>query len=106
EEFFHIRLGHPCSKLRVLSFEGVWRTHDQRVEAEAFGSGAAALVPYKALKQMIVAGCTTSAIARDFEVSTDLVIFRAKVTKLYKLFTSVPMLVEQNQLFSIIKHIF
>jgi Zn-dependent peptidase ImmA (M78 family) len=88
EEFFHLRLGHPCSKLRLLSTDGIWRTHDQGVEAEAFGSGAAALVPYKALKEMVGAGCTASEIAVGFQVSTELVIFRTKVTKLYNLLIS------------------
>jgi hypothetical protein len=84
EEFFHIRLGHPHSQVHLLSTDGVWRTHDQGVEAEAFGSGAAALVPYKSLKTMVQAGCTVSDVARAYEVSEDLVFFRAKVTKLYR----------------------
>jgi hypothetical protein len=87
EEFFHIRLNHPRSKVHLLSIDGTWRTHERGVEAEAFGSGAAALVPYKPLKTMVQAGCTVSDIARAFEVSKELVIFRAKVTRLYRFLT-------------------
>jgi hypothetical protein len=83
EELFHIRLNHPRSQIRLLSPSPTGRTYDGQVESAAYGSGAAALVPYAALKKMIAAGATASMVARAFEVSSDLVNFRMKVTRLY-----------------------
>ncbi len=86
EEFFHLRLGHPATSIRFYGGDEAHRTHDPAVEGEAYGSGAAALVPYRALRTMLKARQPVGRIARLFEVSADLVIFRAKVTKLYGLF--------------------
>ena len=85
EEFFHLWLGHPTTSIRFYGGDEAHRTHDPTVEGEAYGSGAAALVPYKALRTMLEARQPVGRIARLFEVSADLVIFRAKVTKLYGL---------------------
>lgn len=82
EEFFHLWLGHPATKVRVYQDRGA-RTYNAGVESEAYGSGAAALVPYRTLKQRILAGEPTRRISSFLEVSEDLVVFRAKVTKLY-----------------------
>lgn len=83
EEFFHLRLGHPRTHVRVFARDDRGRTFDSGVEAAAYGSGAAALVPYSALKAMIRDSVPLGSIARHFEVSPDLVRFRMKVTKLY-----------------------
>ena len=83
EEFFHIRLEHPRSTVRQLSGEDGWRSYDSRVEEEAYGSGASALVPYCALREMLSGGVQSAGIARHFEVSSKLVEYRMKVTKLY-----------------------
>lgn len=81
EEFFHLQLGHPPS---LISLHSGARTHNAAVESEAYGSGAAALVPYQGMKLMVDAGCRVIEIAANFEVSPELVLFRAKVTKLYR----------------------
>jgi hypothetical protein len=47
-------------------------------------SGAAALVPFKGLKALVEDGMAAQQIGRVYGVSRDLVIFRAKVTKLYR----------------------
>jgi hypothetical protein len=83
EEFFHIKLGHPRSAIRLLASENGSRTYNEQIEQEAYGSGAAALVPYFGLKAMLVAGSYPSVIARAFQVSPDLISYRMKVTKLY-----------------------
>lgn len=85
EEFFHLRLGHPATVIRLYAGDNRHRTHDPALEGEAYGSGAAALVPYKALRANLAAGESVRRIAQLFEVSVELVIFRAKVTKLYGL---------------------
>ena len=45
--------------------------------------GAAALVPYAALRRMVVAGKTAKEIARHFNVSRELVEYRIKVSRLW-----------------------
>jgi len=80
---FHIRLNHPRSVIRVFANSLGARTHDGDVEAAAYGSGAAALLPYISLKSGLERGATPSMIARSFGVSDDLVTYRMKVTKLY-----------------------
>jgi len=85
EEFFHLRLGHEPSRIRVFTGGKDWRTVDPEVEGEAFGSGAAALVPYRGLKDMLESGEPVRSVAHHFQVSADLVQFRAKVCKLYRL---------------------
>lgn len=82
EEFFHLRLGHPPSTIRIYR-DGAERTFNKVVENEAYGSGAAALVPYQSLRAMIGEGRCCREIADLFRVSEQLVTFRAKVTKQY-----------------------
>ena len=84
EEFFHIRLAHPRSAIRLIDGDGPARTFNARVEDEAYQSGAAALVPYWGLKRMVDAGESAFHIARHFRVSQDLVLFRSKVTRCYQ----------------------
>lgn len=83
EEFFHLRFGHPRSTVRLLNTDGKNRTMDPTVEVEAYHTGAAALVPFVALKAHVDDGHRLRDIAEFFQVSTGLVEFRAKVTKLY-----------------------
>lgn len=82
EEFFHLWLGHPATTVRVYQ-DGASRTFDRRVESEAYGSGAAALVPYQTLRERLSSGESVRTIAQHFDVSRDLVLFRVKVTRLY-----------------------
>jgi len=84
EEFFHLLLGHPPTSIRCYDGAGSRRSFQSRIEAEAFGSGAAALVPYKPLRAMITEGRAAGEIAAHFRVSKDLVLFRSKRTKLYR----------------------
>jgi len=86
EEFFHIWLEHPPTKLRILPNQPSTRDFDAAKETEAFGSGAAALVPYKSLREMIKAKRTIYDISEHFNVSKQLVEFRVKVTRLGRLF--------------------
>ena len=85
EEFFHLWLGHPPTRLRVFSNSSAVRDFDAAKESEAYGSGAAALVPYKTLREMIQAKRPIRKIADHFDVSERLIEFRVKVTKLSRL---------------------
>lgn len=83
EELFHLRLGHPPSLVRVHTGGEARRSYNSKIEEEAYASGAAALVPYCALKRALARGETAITLARSLEVSPALVEFRLKVTKLW-----------------------
>jgi hypothetical protein len=82
EEFFHLRLGHRPDRLRLYSDGEGQRDFDGGKESEAYGSGAAALVPYQALKAMLSSGLAIHEVAHHFLVSEALIEFRIRVTKL------------------------
>ncbi|MFN0140970.1 MAG: ImmA/IrrE family metallo-endopeptidase [Pyrinomonadaceae bacterium] len=87
EEISHVFLGHKPSRLAIeaRSVKGkiVARDYNHSIEEEAYGTGAAALVPYTALKRMVGQGKTIHEIARHFCVSRALVEFRIKVSRLW-----------------------
>jgi Zn-dependent peptidase ImmA (M78 family) len=81
EEISHVFLGHTPSRLAVGNKT---RDYHAEIEEEAYGVGAAALVPFSALRRMIKQGKTSREIARRFVVSQLLVEFRMKITKLWE----------------------
>jgi hypothetical protein len=85
EEFFHLWLGHSPDRLRLLSNGEGARDFDPTKESEAYGSGAAALVPYKSLRAMLSEGGSVRQIADHFLVSEQMVDFRIRVSKLTRL---------------------
>ena len=80
EELFHIRLGHPASRVHVKTTSGNHRSYDAEIENEAYGSGAAALVPYRGLQEMLRKRLSLTSVADHFQVSEELVRFRAFAT--------------------------
>lgn len=84
EEFYHIRLGHPPGSVRVLAGRENAAGYGPAIEDEAYGSGAAALVPYQGLKARLDSGEGIVQIAEHYGVSTALVEFRARVTRLIR----------------------
>ena len=84
EEFFHLRLEHSPTRVRFYSEKNGGRTHDPEIESAAYGSGAAALVPFAPLEEMVECGTPARRIAETFKVSPALVSFRMKVTFLYR----------------------
>jgi hypothetical protein len=87
EEISHVFLGHKPSRLAIgrddPSGKGRARDYNHDIEEEAYGTGAAALVPYAALKRFIEQGKTAQQIARHFRVSRALVEFRIKISRLW-----------------------
>ncbi|HRH47055.1 MAG TPA: ImmA/IrrE family metallo-endopeptidase, partial [Pyrinomonadaceae bacterium] len=75
------------SKLAITTYnkEGkpIAREYQADVEEEAYSVGAAALVPFSALRRMINQGKTSKEIARHFNVSRELVEYRMKVSRLW-----------------------
>lgn len=87
EEICHVFLGHKPSRLAVERRDKhgriIARDYNESIEEEAYGTGAAALVPYTALRRMVGAGRTSREIARHFYVSQALVEYRIKVSRLW-----------------------
>jgi hypothetical protein len=81
EEVAHIVLEHRPTKLVPDPITGLpRRTFSRSKEQEAYGVGAASLVPYNGLVILSRLGRSEADIARQFGVSEELVAFRMKVT--------------------------
>lgn len=87
EEICHVFLGHRPSRLAIetRNKDGqiTARDYDHAIEEEAYSTGAAALVPFTALRRMVHRGKTANEIARHFNVSGALVEYRIKVSRLW-----------------------
>lgn len=93
EEICHVFLAHQPNRLSVVTKDerGKVMNRDYRDadEEEAYGVGAAALVPYAALKKLLLQGKTSREIGLHFRVSRELVEYRMKVTHLWREFKDV-----------------
>ena len=87
EEICHVFLGHEPNRLSIVTKDArgkvMARDYRKADEEEAYGVGAAGLVPYGSLKRLLIIGKTSSEIATHFGVSRELVHYRMKVTKLW-----------------------
>lgn len=87
EEISHVFLGHQPTKLKIVREDArdrtVSRDYRKADEEAAYGTGAAALVPFSALRKFVFEGQTSAQIARHFRVSRELVEYRLKVTRLW-----------------------
>jgi len=87
EEISHVFLGHQPSRLKVVAeTEGgrtISRDYRKADEEAAYATGAAALVPFGALRRFVFEGRTALEIAKHFYVSRELVEYRLKVTRLW-----------------------
>jgi hypothetical protein len=92
EEISHVFLGHQPSRLSVAvqnsRGQTISRDYRKADEEQAYGTGAAALVPYSSLRKFVLHGHTSTEIAKRFHVSRELVEYRLKVTRLWKLYGS------------------
>jgi IrrE N-terminal-like domain len=94
EEVAHVFLGHQPNRLAAVGRNPtltkgaptgkiVAREYNHADEEAAYAIGAAALVPYAALRRMVIAGRNANEIARRFGVSRQLAEYRIKVTHLW-----------------------
>jgi Zn-dependent peptidase ImmA (M78 family) len=87
EEICHVFLGHRPSRLAIQKRDKqgniIARDYNSDIEEEAYATGAAALVPYRGLKEMVRHGRTAAQIARHYGVSKALVEYRVKVSRLW-----------------------
>ena len=89
EEISHVFLGHTPNRLAIVGSKGkqaVARDYQKADEEAAYGTGAAALVPFKALRKFVLLGKSVNEISRHFAVSRELVAYRLKVTRLWTLY--------------------
>ena len=95
EEICHVFLAHQPNRLSVVTKDekGKVMNRDYRRtdEEEAYGVGAAALVPYGAMKRLLLQGKSARDIAGHFRVSRELVEYRMKVTHLWREFKQVAL---------------
>jgi hypothetical protein len=87
EEICHVFMGHKPSRLAIKNInkagQTIARDYRAEIEEEAYSIGAAARVPYSALRRMVNQGKTSREIAEHFNVSRDLVEYRIKVSRLW-----------------------
>jgi hypothetical protein len=99
EEVAHVFLGHQPNRLAAITRdEGpdqssptnnrsrarlLARDYNQADEEAAYAVGAAALVPFGALRRRVMDGRSSREIARHFRVSRQLAEYRIKVTHLW-----------------------
>lgn len=92
EEICHVFLGHEANRLAIIAndehVKTLARDYRKADEEEAYATGAAALVPYGAIRRLILKGLEATEIARHFRVSKDLIEYRLKVTRLWRTYRS------------------
>ncbi len=87
EEVCHVFLGHKANRLNIVAEDRngktVARDYNEEDEEAAYAVGAAALVPFAALRRFVLKGKSSIEIARHFNVSRELVEYRMKVCRLW-----------------------
>jgi hypothetical protein len=86
EEITHNFLNHKPTKITLQGGTVEVRDFDAIREAEAYGAGAAALIPWTLLFQLLNQGMNIPDLAERFEVSEELAEYRIKITGAYRLF--------------------
>lgn len=90
EEICHVFLGHEPNRLSVIADtenrKTLARDYRKLDEEAAYAIGAAALVPFAALRRLVLAGESSTDISKYFRVSRDLIEYRLKVTHLWKMY--------------------
>jgi hypothetical protein len=71
----------PAKRVKMLA-----RDYNQADEEAAYAVGAAALVPFGALRRRVMEGRSSHEIARNFRVSRQLAEYRIKVTHLWAIY--------------------
>lgn len=80
EEIVHKYRNHVPTGLREVLPGLRARTYDQTQEAEAYGVGAAVLLPWKTFYHMLDSGTEVAQMADAYEVTVELIKYRIKVT--------------------------
>jgi hypothetical protein len=90
EEVCHVFLGHKANQLAIVcqtkDGKTLAREYNHADEEAAYAVGAAALLPFSALRRFVHAGKRSTEISRHFNVSRELVEYRIKVCRLWDLY--------------------
>lgn len=86
EEIAHRHMKHQPSKVVVDSVELRARDFNKTCETEAFGIGAAALLPWQQMFAMLNSGGSVFEMSEHFDVSTQLIEYRIKITGASRLY--------------------
>lgn len=86
EEITHNFLNHKPTKITLWGGTVEVRDFDAIREAEAYGAGAAALIPWALLFGLLNQGMNIPDLAERFDVSEELTECRIKITGAYRLF--------------------
>ena len=78
EEIAHSFLGHSPSVL-TLSGESRYRDFNKKQETEAYGVGAAVLLPWRLFFPVLNGGANCDQLSEAFDVTRDLIQYRIKV---------------------------
>ncbi len=88
EEIVHTHLSHVPSKVLVHGNGLHFRDYDAEQEKEAYGIGAAALLPWSTFFCALNAGQNAKDLAEEYDVTTHLIEYRIKITGAYRLYRS------------------
>lgn len=88
EEVAHIHRDHQPTRLLRNDAGVTIRDYDKKQEEEAYGIGAAALLPWSSFFHSLKQGMTVAEMSLKYEVSEALVDYRIKVTGATSLFRS------------------
>jgi IrrE N-terminal-like domain len=86
EEIVHTYRNHCPSRLVIVADGVRVRDYDKAQEDEAYGVGAAVLLPWQPFFAGLNAGRTIEELAEQYDVTTDLVGYRIKITGAYHLY--------------------
>jgi Zn-dependent peptidase ImmA (M78 family) len=85
EEICHCYFGHQPTKLLPAGNSRI-RDFQKAVEAEAYGVGAAVLLPWRLIFPLLNDAWTSQELADEFDVTADLVMYRIKICGAFPLY--------------------
>jgi hypothetical protein len=88
EEICHCYFGHQPTALLINSQGLLVRDYDTKQEAEAYGVGAAVLLPWALFFPRLNGGAAIEDLSEEFDVTTQLVEYRIKICGATALFRS------------------
>ena len=88
EEIAHTHLNHVPSGLSPVAEGCIVRRFDREQEDEAYGVGAAALLPWQVLFRAVNAGRAIAELAEENDVTEDLIQYRIKITGAWRVYAA------------------
>jgi Zn-dependent peptidase ImmA (M78 family) len=88
EEICHIFLKHVPTEVRKQSDGLASRDYNKAQETEAYGTGAAVLLPWATFYHALNAGGSILELAERYDVTPELIKYRIKITGASKLYAS------------------